>query len=186
MNGYKMTLLAAALVAVAGTAAQAADAEPVVPAETYQAMGLYLRADAGWSFLEWAGGDDDSAFAGGGGVGYRFNDNMRADLRLDYGGEYSVAPGGDMSITTVLGNLYFDIPTNTVITPYVGAGVGYGWASIENASDRDGLAFGLMAGVGIDLSDNITIDAGYRFRDVMTSGSDPQEHQILTGLRFEF
>ncbi|HUR44184.1 MAG TPA: outer membrane beta-barrel protein, partial [Aestuariivirga sp.] len=92
----------------------------------------------------------------------------------------------DMSVSTVLGNLYFDIPTNTAFTPYVGAGVGYGWASIDNAKDKDGLAYGLMAGVGIDLTDNITLDAGYRFRDVMTSGSDPMEHQILTGLRFEF
>jgi opacity protein-like surface antigen len=173
------------MLALAGGAAQATDAE-TVPADTYQAMGFYLRADAGWSFLEWAGGDDDSAFAVGGGAGYRFNENMRADLRLDYAGQYSVAPGADMSVSTVLGNLYFDIPTNTAFTPYVGAGVGYGWASIDNAKDKDGLAYGLMAGVGIDLTDNITLDAGYRFRDVMTSGSDPMEHQILTGLRFEF
>ncbi len=185
MKSYQMSVLGAAMLALAGTAAQAADEESVTP-ETYQAMGLYLRADAGWSFLEWAGGDDDSAFAVGGGVGYRFNENLRADVRLDYGGEYSVAPGADMSVTTVLGNLYFDIPTDTAFTPYVGAGLGYGWASIDNASDKDGVAYGLMAGVGIDLSENITIDAGYRFRDVVTSGSDPMEHQVLTGLRFEF
>lgn len=185
MEAYKIPLLAAAMVALAGTAAQAADAESV-PAEKYQAMGLYLRADAGWSFLEWAGGDDDSGFAVGGGAGYRFSDNMRADLRFDYGGQYSVAPGADMSVSTVLGNLYFDIPTDTAFTPYIGAGVGYGWASVDNGNDKNGLAYGLMAGVGIDLTDSITLDAGYRFRDVMTTGSDPMEHQILTGLRFEF
>ncbi|MBC8036195.1 MAG: porin family protein [Rhizobiales bacterium] len=185
MKTYKISLLTGAILALAGTAAQAADPE-IVPAETYQEMGLYLRADAGWSFLEWAGGDDDDGFAVGAGVGYRFSENMRTDLRVDYGGEYSVAPGADMSVTTVLGNLYFDLPTDTAFTPYVGAGVGYGWASIDNAKDKDGLAFGLMAGVGVDLTDSITIDAGYRFREVMTSGSDPMEHQILTGLRFEF
>lgn len=185
MKGYRKFVLASVMIALAGTAAQAADAE-VVPPEKYEAMGLYLRADAGWSFLEWAGGDDDSAFAVGGGVGYRFSDNMRADVRLDYAGEYEVAPGADMSITTVLGNLYFDVPTGTAFTPYVGAGLGYGWASIDNANDKDGLAYGLMAGVGVDLSDNLTIDLGYRLRDVVTSGSDPMDHQILTGFRFEF
>ncbi|MGH6855897.1 MAG: outer membrane beta-barrel protein, partial [Aestuariivirga sp.] len=87
MKAHKTFVLAAVMMALAGTAAQAADAESV-PAETYQAMGFYLRADAGWSFLEWAGGSDDSGFAVGGGAGYRFNDNMRADVRLDYGGEY--------------------------------------------------------------------------------------------------
>jgi len=177
--------LAGTLIALAGSAAQAADTE-TVPAETYENMGLYLRADAGWSFLEWAGGDDDSAFAAGGGVGYRFNDNLRADVRVDYAGEYDVAPGADMSVSTVLGNLYLDIPTDTAFVPYVGAGVGYGWTSGENGNDKDGLAYGLMAGVGVDLTDNVAVDLGYRFRDVMTSGSDPTEHQILTGLRFEF
>lgn len=177
-------ILAGAMFAL-GTAAQATDPE-TVPAETYEAMGLYLRADAGWSFLEWAGGDDDSAFAAGGGVGYRFNDNLRADVRVDYAGEYDVAPGADMSVSSVLGNLYLDIPTDTAFTPYVGAGVGYGWTSVDNGNDNDGLAYGLMAGVGVDLTDNVAVDLGYRFRDVMTSGSDPTEHQILTGLRFEF
>ncbi len=185
MKACKTSVLAAAMLALAGTAAQAADPE-VVTQETYENMGLYLRADVGWSFLEWAGGDDDSALAVGGGVGYRFNDNIRADVRLDYAGEYKVAPGADMSVSTVLGNLYFDIPTGTALTPYVGAGVGYGWANIDNAKDEDGLAYGLMAGVGVDLTESVTVDVGYRFRDVMTSGSDPMEHQILTGLRFEF
>lgn len=182
---YRKYFLAGVMAAFAGTAVQAADPEVVTP-EAYENMGLYLRADVGWSFLEWSGGDDDDAFTVGGGVGYRFNDNIRADVRFDYGGEYSVAPGADMSVSTVLGNLYFDIPTETAFTPYVGAGVGYGWASIDNDNDEDGLAYGLMAGVGVDLTDNVTLDVGYRFRDVMVSGSDPMEHQILTGLRFEF
>lgn len=185
MKAYRKFLLAGTMMALAGGLAQAADQE-TVPADTYEAMGLYLRADAGWSFLEWAGGDDDSAFAAGGGVGYRFNDNMRADVRLDYAGQYSVAPGADMSVSTVLGNLYFDIPTDTAFTPYVGAGAGYGWVSNDNDKDKDGIAYGLMAGVGVDLTDSIALDVGYRFRDVMTSGPDPMEHQILTGLRFEF
>ena len=43
-----------------------------------------------------------------------------------------------------------------------------------------------MAGVGIDMTENITLDLGYRFRDVMVSGSDPMEHQILGGVRIGF
>ncbi len=90
-------------------------------------MGFYLRGDLGWSFLEWSGGDDDSAVSLGGGVGYQFNDNMRADVTVDWAGEYDVAPGADMSTTTVLGNLYFDWANDSAFTPYVGAGLGYGW-----------------------------------------------------------
>ncbi len=62
---------------------------------------FYLRGDLGWSFLEWSGGDDDSAVSLGGGVGYQFNENMRADITADWAGDYNVAPGADMSTTTV-------------------------------------------------------------------------------------
>ena len=46
--------------------------------------GFYLRGDIGWSFLTWDGGKDDSAFTTGGGVGYKFNDNLRSDVRVDW------------------------------------------------------------------------------------------------------
>ena len=50
----------------------------------------------------------------------------------------------------------------------------------------DGLALALMGGVGVDLTENLVLDVGYRLRHVMRSGADPMEHQITTGLRFEF
>lgn len=184
MQAFKTSLLAGAMLASAGFAAQAAD--PGVPANDYQAMGFYLRGDIGWSFLDWSGGADDDALALGVGAGYRFYDSMRADLRLDWAGDYDVAPGADLSVSSVLGNLYFDWANNSSFTPYVGAGLGYGWATASPGNDKDGFAYALMAGVAVDLTENISIDTEYRFRDVMVSGSDPYEHQILTGLRFEF
>ena len=185
MKALKVSLLATAMLVAAGAAAQAADAD--VPADTYEAMGFYLRADAGWSFLDWTQGDNDSALAVGGGAGYKFNENLRADVRLDWAGDYSIAPGADMSVTTVLGNLYYDMANDTMFTPYVGAGAGYGWTNVSGAGGEDnGVAFALMAGVGVDVSENITLDLGYRFRDVMISNEDPQEHQILGGVRFGF
>ncbi len=185
MKALKVSLLAAAMLISAGAVARAADAD--VPSDTYQAMGFYLRGDLGWSFLDWGGGDNDSALAVGGGVGYKFNDNLRSDVRLDWAGDYKVGPDADLSVTTVLGNLYFDMANDTMFTPYVGAGAGYGWVNSSGGGDDDsGLAFALMAGVGIEMTDNITLDVGYRYRDVMVSGSDPGEHQILGGVRIGF
>jgi opacity protein-like surface antigen len=188
MRGLRTTFVIAA-VALGALPALAADADPPevadTPAATYEKMGFYLRGDLGWSFLEWGGGDDDSAFAVGGGAGYRFNDNLRTDLRVDWAGDYDTG-GDDLGVTTVLGNIYFDWANDSIFTPYVGAGAGYGWASFDNGSDKDGFAYALQAGVGVDLTDNIVLDAGYRFRDVMISGSDPMEHQFLLGARFEF
>jgi opacity protein-like surface antigen len=187
MKVFKLVLLAGIAVLPFAAAAQAADMAPLpdVTVEDNEVTGLYLRGDLGWSFLEWSGGSDDSAFVLGGGVGYQFNENMRADLTADWAGNYDVAPGADMSTTTVLGNLYFDWANDSAFTPYVGAGIGYGW--VDDAPGNDsGIAYGLAAGVSMGLTDNIDLDVGYRFRDIMISGSDPMEHQVSAGIRFNF
>ena len=184
MNSLKTSIAAFGLLAAIASQAQAADADPATP--SYADMGFYLRGDIGWSFLEWTGGNDDSALTAGAGLGVQINDYLRTDLRYDWAGSYRVAPGVDMDVSTVLGNLYFDIPTDMMITPYVGAGVGYGWGNVNGGKDKDGLAYALMAGASVSLTDAIDVDVEYRFRDVMSSGSDPTEHQITTGFRFKF
>jgi len=182
MNWLKTSVVALALAGAVAGQAQAADPTP----DSYAAMGFYLRGDMGWSFLEWSGRDDNE-FTVGGGIGYQINENLRTDLRIDWAGFYDTTPtADDMSVTTALGNLYFDIPMDSVITPYIGAGAGYGWGTIDGAPDKDGFAFALMVGASFSLTDNIEIDAGYRYRQVMSSGSDPKEHQLLTGLRYKF
>ncbi|MBC8036194.1 MAG: porin family protein [Rhizobiales bacterium] len=163
---------AATMLALAGTAAGAADLEPDIAPDT---SGFYLRADIGWSFLDWSDGDENDGIVAGAGFGYQFTDMLRADIRADFNG-----------IDSVLGNVYLDIPTGAFLTPYLGAGAGYGWASVDNGKDLDGFAFALMAGVGFELTDSMTVDVGYRFRELMSSGSDPMSHEVLAGLRFEF
>ena len=182
MGVFKRAILSVAALSALSVAALAADTDG--PPESM--MGLYVRGDIGWSQLEWSGGNDDGVWALGAGIGANLTDQLRTDLRLDYGGSYSIGGGRDMGVTTLTGNLYFDIPTNTMFTPYVGAGLGYGWGSVDGGSDRDGLAMALMAGAGFDMTDNLTLDVGYRFRDVITSGADPREHQLLIGLRYGF
>jgi len=187
MKALKLSLLAGAFAMIAGGVAQAADAAPAVPADEYAALGFYLRADAGWSFLQWSGGSNDSALAIGGGAGYRFNDNLRTDLRVDYSGKYKTGKNSDLSLTTVLGNMYFDIPTGTAITPYLGAGAGYGFASGSgNGGNKDGFTYALMAGASFDLTNNLALDVEYRFREVLSSGADPMDHSVLAGLRYQF
>jgi len=172
MKTFTKSVVAAAMLAFAGTAAQATDLDPVV---THDDAGFYLRADIGWSFLDWSGGSEKDGIVAGAGIGYHFNDMLRADIRADFDG-----------IDSVLGNLYFDFDTGSAFTPYLGAGAGYGWASVQNGPDLDGFAFALMAGVGFDLSDSLTLDVGYRFRELMDSGPDVMSHEVLAGLRFEF
>lgn len=185
MRKFKTIVMAMVAVAGVATAANAAD-YGAPPPSTDVYSGFYLRGDAGWSFLNWKGGKDDNAVTVGGGVGYQFSQNLRADLRADYAGTYKIAPGADMRVTTVLGNMYFDIPTGMAITPYLGAGAGYGWGNVKGGSNKNGMAYALMAGAGIDVTQNMTLDVGYRFRSIMSSGDNPMEHQVTAGVRFKF
>lgn len=189
MTTLKFALLGAAMMAGLGaTAAKAADpyVEPEVTAQDYQNMGWYLRGDIGWSFLQWSGGRDDSAVTAGGGVGYQFNDHLRSDVRVDWSGNYNVAPGADLSMTTILGNGYFDFSNDSMFTPYLGVGAGYGWASVDGNKDKDGFTYALMAGVSVDLSERFALDAGYRYRQILSNGADPMDHSVLAGVRFKF
>lgn len=181
MRRFGLALIIATTALTVSQAARAADFE--APPEAVPSW--YLRGDIGWSFLEWSGGDDDSAIALGGGIGYRFNPSFRVDVRGDFAGDYDVGPV-DLDVWTVLANGYFDIPTGTMLTPYIGAGIGWGFVNASPGSDDDGVAFALMAGASIDLSATTAIDIGYRFRDVSISGPDTMEHQILAGIRFSF
>jgi opacity protein-like surface antigen len=182
MRVMKFALAAAAVAALSGAARAADEAPP----EDLAALGLYLRADVGWSFLDWSGGSNDSAVTAGAGIGYQINDNIRTDVRVDWAGDYNVAPGADLGITTVLGNLYFDLPNSSVITPYVGAGLGWGWTNLSPGSNDSGFAWALTAGAAINLTDQFALDTAYRLRSVDISGPNTYEHQITTGIRFKF
>ena len=191
MTFLRVSILAAGAIVSLQGVARAADPyqpPPVVVEEepVVSNSGFYLRGDIGWSFLSWGGGKDDSAFTTGGGVGYRINENLRTDVRVDWSGDYDIGNGAEMSTTTALGNLYFDIPTSTILTPYVGAGAGWGWASVDNGPSDDGFAYSLMAGATINLSESIDLDIGYRFLDVTVDGPNVTDHQILTGVKFKF
>ncbi|MCA3560883.1 MAG: porin family protein [Aestuariivirga sp.] len=163
------------LAGVTSTSALAADytPEPVVTASNF-----YIRGDLGWSWLDLKNGNE-GVFLMGGGAGYKFNDNLRADARVDYAGV-----GNDNNeFGSVLGNVYFDIPTNSIVTPYVGAGAGYGWSG-DHGDNDSGVTYALMAGVEVNLTDNLSADVGYRFRQIIDS--DTYANEALVGLRYSF
>lgn len=164
------------LAGLTSTAAIAADA--YAPETPVTNSGFYIRGDLGYS---WLNTNDDNTGAGvlGGGVGYRFTDNLRTDLRADWAG----LGNDDDYLTTVLGNLYFDIPTQSIVTPYLGAGVGYGWSGSHDGSTT-GAAFAAMAGIEVNLTDNLSADVGYRYRQIFSE--DVYDNEALVGLRYGF
>jgi opacity protein-like surface antigen len=155
----------------------------------------------------------------GGAVGLKWNDMLRTELELSHGsnnansfkfngGAFDPA-SGPISATYMLGNVWLDIPTQTAFTPYIGGGLGVGWATADVSFNGNifgygpnksggALAYQVGAGVKFNVSQNIDLDIGYRFKglgktdfyDLDGFGFYKQAtlntHNIQVGLTFNF
>ena len=188
MKFLKSILLASVVSLPFAAGAYATDLAPSIPTEAATTSGIYLRGDFGGSWLNWSTATNNWAFVGDVGIGYQIDPNFRTDLTYDMTGNYTVAPGATLSTSTIMGNVYYDWRNSTPLTPYVGVGAGYGWqyASGVGAFSSSGIAVGLKAGVSYDISNNLALDVGYRFNDILVSGQNTPEHQVAAGLRIKF
>ncbi|MFC0244092.1 outer membrane protein [Falsochrobactrum ovis] len=139
-------------------------------------------------------GDLKGSFLLGGGVGYQVTDYFRTDLTLDYmtrskfeGNTFGANCNGNIdcaseerghySALSILANVYVDLGNFSGVTPYVGAGIGgtrVKWADLKDVrygGTQEGatnwrFTYALMAGATVDLTHNLKLDAGYRYRHV--------------------
>jgi len=150
-------------------------------------------------------------------VGKHFSENLRGEIELSGGSAQASAgsndfdPGYDVdgSISTkfLLGNLWYDIDAGTGFTPYVGGGVGVGFATADTTFDGNtygygeggsGFAFQLGTGVTFDVADNMKLDIGYRYKSIrgvdfadsdgegVYEDGDVNSHTVQVGLTIPF
>jgi opacity protein-like surface antigen len=156
----------AALFATAARAADMPQLPPVYAPPIEEAAGWYLRGDIGMSnqkvkslhnalyssvtSVNTVQKDFDSAPFFGLGVGYQFNNWLRADVTGEYRGKanfhgldivrsggntYTDEYRGSKSEWLVLANVYVDLGTWYSFTPFIGAGVGASYNTISNFLD---------------------------------------------------
>ena len=168
--------------------------------------------------------DLEDGFMAGLAVGGRFNDWLRADVELsghwhDVDGDevFSTTAGplttlsleGDVNAFFVLANLWIDVPVGEVVRPYIGGGVGIGRLDADISTtggdsiidDADwGFAYQLGTGLAFDVTPNLAVDVGYRFKAINAelkidddyfapstdTDADYRSHNVLLGLRVEF
>ncbi len=160
------------------------------------------------------------------GFGYKVNDYFRTDLTLDYRDRFDIkatnpCPGPctnlkhstSLSAWTLMANGYIDLGTWQGFTPYIGGGIGAAYLMTSkhtvgskgtarftyDGADRWSLAASAMAGASYQLTDNLLLDAGYRYlwlgdaesgreRTGAIPGTvkykDLQAHEIRIGLRY--
>jgi OOP family OmpA-OmpF porin len=134
---------------------------------------------------------------------------------FDYspGGGYYSTLEGDVTAMFVLANFWVDVPLGEFIRPYLGGGIGFGRLDVDLSmtggstfiDDADwGFAYQAGADVAFDISSNIAIDVGYRYKaidntdlnieampfapGVPLTGTEPdyRSHNVLVGVRFGF
>lgn len=176
---------------------------PAEPQHHGRLTGLYLRGDFTWASQDLGSIHEPPAYdlhstsidtttAFGGGVGYYFSKNVRADFTYDWRREADVRGTVSDTHATVQGerqfgvksavglfNVYYDFDIRSHFTPYIGVGLGFARnttsagnvavtcatdcvATFEGATEWSA-AGALMAGFSARLHDRLHFDAGYRF-----------------------
>jgi opacity protein-like surface antigen len=173
--------------------------------------GLYLSGNIGFGIRPDAktNGPDlqnDPAFVINGAIGIELNPMIRVEGEIGlHNNTADISPLFNeftFSMVSFMGNGYFDIPTHSPLRPYLGAGLGFAVAGVEEevagltSTDSDLVgAFQLMAGIGFDISPRATFTFGYRY----FTTTDPSfftafgpleteftSHDFLFGARFRF
>ena len=106
--------------------------------------------------------------------------------------------GGHVRQLSALANVWFDIPTGSIVSPYVGGGLGIAGFEIEGEG-KARFAWQVGAGVAVELTPGVSLTGDYRFRSTngttFTDGEFPeyalrvgkiQTSTFSAGLRFTF
>jgi opacity protein-like surface antigen len=146
----------------------------------------------------------NNSWSVGGGFGYRFNNWFRADWTFDYRNSINVSGQGVVTNAACsaipngcaltykstqtrwasMVNGYVDISTGSLLTPYVGAGIGIShlnengaatypnfaalnWSVAGKSVSR--FAWALMTGIAVDVAPHTEMDIGYRFLSMGTA-----------------
>jgi OmpA-OmpF porin, OOP family len=144
------------------------------------------------------------------GFGYGFANGLRPELELTIRDNDTRNPGaapgeGSGNADAYMANLWYDVPALSFaprLRPYIGAGAGRAKldytgvvdaAGTAHSSDADLFAYQAGAGLGYEVTRNLTLSLGYRYlqteRERLTAGGEVSRYRsdaALLGLRYAF
>lgn len=226
-------LVAAAAISVAGStvAAELIIDTPTEPVPVAEAGDWYVSLFAGGVWTSdvdtvYVDGSETHDVSVGFGPGYTLGiavgthvfENLRGEVELSFGRVEASSfildddpeenAQGPLSTTYLLGNLWYELGTGSGFTPYLGGGIGAGYATGDVTFDGYsrgygpggvGFAYQLGFGVTVDVADNIALDFGYRYKSILDidfedndgggavyEGGDVNSHVVQAGLKVSF
>lgn len=183
----------------------------------------------GYQFNSWLRFDVTGEYRfSAGSRGFTFHDTYRLDDgATTFAGTNKVT--GKFTAAVFLANAYLDLGTWHGFTPFIGAGVGWASKTLDSVKDNSyatavtnatgvitnnsfvignagskttsSFAWALMAGVGVDVSQNMKLEVGYRYLNLgkIETGvfacngcaytmkvKDADSHEMKVGLRYMF
>jgi len=195
----------------------------VLASSAFAADGVYISGNAGAQILNDSDltssavpgvtveAEYDTGYVLTAALGFNFGNFDAGNVRVEVEGSYreseidtlsssglSVPASAEVSAFSIMGNVFFDIKTNSALNPYVGGGIGIAMIDVDTFSivgvaipgkeDDDVFAYQLGGGIGYAVNDKVTIDLGYRY----FATTDPEfglvtaeygSHTIIAGLR---
>jgi outer membrane protein OmpA-like peptidoglycan-associated protein len=158
--------------------------------------GWYGRLDVGTSLDgeiddSFTSYDIEDDFVASVGAGYGFSNGFRLEGAIDRRENEITGLGSSAESWAGMANLFYDFNRGGRFQPYVGAGIGYTSIDIGTFEDNEGVAYQGIAGIGYAMSENATLDVGYRYftaPEVSFPGFDVDyQHQAVTiGIRYAF
>jgi len=156
----------------------------------------------------------DTGWGVSGSGGYAWGNGIRTEAEIAYRrsgvdevtGTGAAAPyEGHISNLSFMGNVLYDIETGTIVTPYVGAGIGVSAVTADEIrtvvgrtldETRPEFAYQFIGGASVDVMDNLALTADYRyFRTTEAKfrtnaddnmATDNASHNVMVGLRYKF
>lgn len=136
---------------------------------------------------------------------------LRGNAETSWSGAFMDEVKGTWNTTTLFANLFWDFHNASIVTPYVGGGLGMafnyaGYDFTTRNGDRfsgdertTNFAWNLGAGAAFTINDHFTVDAAYRFvgtgynevsvssgGNSYTIGNRPYSNEFILGLRYGF
>lgn len=153
----------------------------------------YLRGELAGGFSDEydtsvPGGNLENSWRAGAALGAKLSPHVRLEGELAYS-KADLEGGGDSKATLGLGNVYYDFGDGTKITPFVGAGLGWGKFD-TSAGDDNGWAYQLTAGLSKNVSDRMTAEVAYHYTaapdlDIGPGSADYKSSFVGAGLRWK-
>lgn len=128
-------------------------------------------------------------------LSYRINGTDRAAVTNTGIGPVVSNPNGGFSTFAAMTNFYYDIDIGSLITPYIGAGIGGAYSEYTTIGDEVVFAYQGIVGASLDLGNNMEGFADYRyFGTTKVEGGDigraadieNRNHSLMVGLRYHF